>query len=240
MIRSFSAALLVLFAVASVQAAPAPPSSDRSKRAIARVTPGLQAALAPMNLRPGAPIHIRIFKQERELELWVDRGERFVHFRTYPICAFSGDLGPKVRQGDNQSPEGFYSVAATQLNPASQFHLSFNLGYPNQYDRANGRTGSALMVHGNCVSIGCYAMTDRVIEEIYALADAALRGGQGAFAVHIFPFRMTDAALAKHGDSAWQSFWRDLKAAYDLFERSHRPPRITVRDRRYVVSPALP
>ena len=121
-----------------------------------------------------------------------------------------------------------------QLNPSSRFHLSFDLGYPNAYDRAHGRTGSALMVHGDCVSIGCYAMTDAGIEEIYALADAALRGGQTLFRMHVFPFRLTAENLLQHRYSRWYSFWENLQEGYRLFEEHGRPPDVEVRDGEYV------
>ena len=213
------------------------PTTARSAGVIRRLTPQLQTALASQQLQFGSPIYIRIFKTERELELWIDNGRRYLLFRTYPICTFSGNLGPKLREGDRQSPEGFYAVGPAQLNPASQFHLSFNLGYPNAYDRAHSRTGSALMVHGNCVSIGCYAMTDRYIEEIYTLADAALRNGQPQFKVHVFPFKMVPETLAKHRTSPWYSFWQELKAGYDAFEHHRQPPQVSVRAGEYIVQP---
>lgn len=180
---------------------------------------------------------MRIFKESEELEVWVQAGEVFKHFKTYEICNFSGHLGPKLKTGDHQSPEGFYTVAARQLNPHSRFHLSFNLGYPNAYDRAHQRTGDALMVHGNCVSIGCYAMTDNYIEEIYTLADAALRNGQSSFQVHAFPFRLTDTTLARHKTSQWFSFWQNLREGYDYFEKHKTPPKVTVNKKRYVFLP---
>ncbi len=211
------------------------PESKRSAAATARAAVELSPRLSRQGLRLGSPILLRIFKEDEILEAWVRNEEsgRFVLFSTYPICYFSGTLGPKQRQGDRQSPEGFYSVAAAQLNPNSQFHLSFNLGYPNAYDRSHRRTGSALMVHGNCVSIGCYAMTDPGIEEIYTLADAALRGGQRSFQVQIFPFRMTAENLARHRGSEWAEFWSNLKEGYDLFERERVPVGVTVRAGRY-------
>jgi murein L,D-transpeptidase YafK len=177
---------------------------------------------------------VRIFKESRELELWVENDGRFALFRTYEICTFSGHLGPKLRTGDLQSPEGFYFVTPDRMNPASRFHLSFNLGYPNAYDRHHGRTGGFLMVHGDCVSIGCYAMTDAQIEEIYTLADAALRQGQPFFRVHIFPFRMTVRNMQRHRDSRWREFWRNLEEGYDFFERHGRPPNVEVRNGKYV------
>ncbi len=207
---------------------------SRHEQAAARVTPGLQRDLRAIGLDLGAPAFVRIFKREAELELWLGgKDGRYRLFRTYPICTFSGQLGPKRRQGDNQAPEGFYRVARSQLNPASRFHLAFNLGYPNAYERAHGYTGDFLMVHGNCVSIGCYAMGDAAIEEIYTVVDAALRAGQPAFEVHAFPFRLDDAALAAERDSPWFDFWSELKPGYDAFERARQPPRVSVRDRRY-------
>lgn len=231
-VAPITAALVV---IATTVAGAEIPSSPRAREAIERVRPRLAAALAERGLVPGSPIYIRIFKQERDLELWVRGRSAYALFRTYPICTYSGDLGPKLKEGDGQSPEGFYSVAPRQLNPTSSFHLSFDLGFPNAYDRAHGRTGSYLMVHGACVSIGCYAMTDAAIEEIYAMADAALRAGQRQFPVHVFPFKPTDAVMAGHHASRWFEFWSDLKRGYDSFEMSREPPAVAVRGGRYVV-----
>lgn len=214
------------------------PSTARSRKAISRVTPALERDLHNVGLHFGAPIFIRIFKESRELELWIEDDGQFKLFRTYQICTYSGRLGPKLRTGDLQSPEGFYFVTPGRLNPASQFHLSFNLGYPNAYDRHHGRTGSALMVHGDCVSIGCYAMTDAKIEEIYVLADAALQNGQPLFRVHVFPFRMAQANLHKHRRSKWLTFWENLKEGYEFFEREGRPPNVEVRGGKYVYEPS--
>lgn len=237
----FVLAALAGLAAAVLAAGEEVPSSARSREAVARVSPRLRPLLENRGLRLGAPIFIRIFKQEAVLELWVrGRDGRFALFSSYPICYFSGELGPKLRVGDRQSPEGFYTVPASALNPNSSYHLSFNLGYPNAFDRSHGRTGSALMVHGDCVSIGCYAMTDPLIEEIYTLADAALRNGQTAFQVHIFPFRMTAETLARHRRSPWHGFWENLQEGYDLFERDHVPPRVSVRDQRYRFERRLP
>ncbi len=209
------------------------PSSGRSEEVIKKVRPGLEEELRARNLSFGAPVYMRVFKESSELEVWVKNSEKFELFKNYHICYFSGDLGPKLRRGDLQSPEGFYYVKPGQLNPVSQFHLSFDIGYPNAYDRAHGRTGSALMVHGDCVSIGCYAMTDRNIEEIYALAVGAFRKGQPFFRVHVFPFRMTDENMKEHDGSKWTAFWRNLKEGYDVFEEDRRPPNVTVRNGKY-------
>jgi murein L,D-transpeptidase YafK len=200
------------------------------------VAPSLRNSLSQKGLKLGAPIFIRIFKESKILEMWLENGKQFVLFKSYPICTYSGELGPKIRTGDGQSPEGFYSVTPERMNPSSWFHLSFNIGFPNVYDRAHGRTGSSLMVHGNCVSIGCYAMTDAGIEEIYTLADAAFRNGQSFFEVHIFPFRMTGQNLDIRKNSKWFEFWKNLQEGYDWFEQTRRPPNIEVAKLRYVFS----
>ena len=192
-------------------------------------------SLEQLGLASGMPVYIRIFKQESELELWLQKDRDWVLFRTMPICAWSGRLGPKLKEGDRQSPEGFYEVSNTSLNPNSSYHLSFNLGFPNAYDRAHGRTGSFLMVHGDCLSVGCYAMTNPGIEVIYGLVEAALGNGQTQVPVHIFPFRMSDENLARHRQNRWSGFWRELKPAYDQFELLRRLPRIEVKDRQYLV-----
>jgi murein L,D-transpeptidase YafK len=195
----------------------------------------MKEELGKKDLELGSPVFIRTFKEERELELFVENKEtgKFELFRTYPIAAASGTLGPKLAEGDRQVPEGFYFVGPGAMNPNSAFHLSFNIGYPNEYDRANGRTGSFIMVHGNSVSIGCLAMTDEKIEEIYAICGAAHEGGQPFFRVHIFPFRMTDERMAAAVESEWIDFWKNLKTGYDLFEKNRIPPNVTVKDKDY-------
>lgn len=209
----------------------------RDQAAAARTRPSLTRDLTAKNLDFGAPVFIRAFKESNELELFVfnRKSEKFELFRTYVIAKSSGHLGPKLAEGDGQVPEGFYTVPPTAMNPKSQFHLSFNIGYPNDFDRANRRTGSAIMIHGSCVSIGCLAMTDEKIEEIYTLCAAAHAGGQKAFHVHIFPFRMTHGRMAKTAGSEWQSFWKNLKQGYDNFESTRRIPEITVRERQYII-----
>ena len=187
----------------------------------------------------GSPIFVRIFKEEKMLEVWMLKGEQYARYKAFPICYHSGGLGPKLREGDKQSPEGFYQVSAASMNPNSRYHLSFNLGYPNAYDRSHGRTGSYLMVHGGCSSIGCYAMTDERIEEIYTLADAALQNGQPFFQVHSFPFRMTEDNMQRHKESPWHDFWQNLKQGYELFEQYKHPPSVRVRDKHYAFSVPL-
>ncbi len=195
-----------------------------------------QALLSLKGMKPDAPIFVRIFKEESELEIWKLRDGHFELFRTYPICAWSGTLGPKVVQGDRQAPEGFYTVSRGQMNPHSNYHLAFNIGFPNAQDRANGYTGSALMVHGNCKSVGCYAMTDAYIEEIYILAREAFNGGQTRFHVHAFPFRLTAENMQRHRDNPWYPFWARLKEGYDSFDASGKPPVVKVCSKQYLVN----
>jgi murein L,D-transpeptidase YafK len=187
-----------------------------------------------------APIFIRIFKEESELELWKQRDDgRFYHFKTYPICNWSGDLGPKIRYGDRQAPEGFYRVAREQMNPDSKFHLAMNLGYPNAFDRAHQRDGNFLMIHGKCKSAGCYAMTDGLMEEIYAIARESFLGGNDGFQVHAFPFRMTRENMTRFASHEAYPFWLTIKEAYDYFELTRQLPTIAVCNRSYAVNVTL-
>ncbi len=205
--------------------------------ALKQLPAATQVMLAKKGMTQEEPILVRIFKEESELEIWKQKSDgRYYHFKTYPICTWSGELGPKVVEGDKQAPEGFYTVTPGQMNPNSQFHLAFNLGYPNSYDKVNGHTGSALMVHGDCRSAGCFAMTDALIEEIYGLAREAFRGGQEKFNVHVFPFRMTDANMKRHRKSKWYRFWKTLKVGYDDFDLTRIPPKVTVCSRQYLVN----
>lgn len=212
------------------------PQSDTSIDVHSNIVPTLKNQLSARGLQLGDPIYIRIFKKSSELELWMRKGKRFILFRTYRICDYSGYLGPKLREGDKQSPEGFYTVGVDQLNPWSNFHLSFNLGFPNKYDRAHNRTGSALMIHGRCSSAGCYAMTDSRMGEIYTIATHAISSGQQFFSVHIFPFEMTWDNLAGHNKSEWIYFWENLKEGYDFFQEHGFPPFVGVENKRYVFS----
>ena len=195
----------------------------------------LEERLALLSAKVGDPVFIRIFKEESLLEVWIRSGAEYQHLKDYFICAYSVTLGPKLQEGDRQSPEGFYKVKKYQLNPNSKFHLSFNLGFPNQYDREHNRTGSFLMVHGNCVSDGCYAMTDEKIEEIYLLVEGALQKGQKYVQVHAYPFHMTEENMALHSDSEWYDFWANLKEGYDYFEAEHLPPQVKIKNKYYSI-----
>jgi murein L,D-transpeptidase YafK len=186
------------------------------------------------------PILVRIYKEDSELEIWKQTKEgQFELLKTYPICRWSGELGPKVKQGDRQAPEGFYMITPGLMNPNSAYYLAFNMGFPNSFDRALGRTGANLMVHGDCSSSGCYAMTDDQIGEIFALARDSFEGGQRAFQVQAYPFRMTAANMAKHRDNPNMAFWRMLKEGSDHFEVTRQEPKVEVCDKRYVFN-AIP
>lgn len=182
-----------------------------------------------------SPIMVRIFKEEGQLEVWKQKDNgRYDKISSYEICKWSGKLGPKFVEGDRQAPEGFYTVQPAQMNPNSQYHLAFNMGFPNAYDRANGRTGQHLMVHGACSSAGCYSMTDESVEEIYAFGRDAFKGGQRDFQIQAFPFRMTAANMARYRNDTNYEFWKMLKQGYDAFEVTKIPPKVDVCEKRYV------
>src|ERR1700756_1579121 len=199
------------------------------------VPPKLIAEMVAKDMDLQSPILIRLFKQEAELEVWKqDRSGRFALLRTYPICRWSGDLGPKVREGDRQAPEGFYNISPAQMNPQSAYYLSFNTGYPNAYDRSLGHSGSELMVHGDCSSRGCYAMTDEQIAEIYAMGRESFFGGQKSFQFQAYPFHMTPANLAKHRNNPNMAFWKMIKEGNDHFEVTHQEPKVDFCEKKYV------
>jgi murein L,D-transpeptidase YafK len=230
-------ALLAPAAIAAAVALAGCNASDipTNGRALAPLSERMVAKIAEKNMDKGSPILVRIFKEESELEVWKqNRDGQFALLKTYPICRWSGALGPKKKQGDRQAPEGFYTITPAQMNPNSNYYLAFNTGYPNAYDRAWGRTGSELMVHGDCSSAGCYAMTDEQIQEIYALARDAFFGGQKEFQLQAFPFRMTALNMAKHRNNPNFAFWKMVKEGYDDFNATRQEPKVAVCDRRYV------
>ena len=203
-------------------------------KATKELPPELLALLRQKKMPKYSPIILRIFKEEAELEAWKqDITGRFELLKTYPICRWSGDLGPKLQEGDRQAPEGFYTIASSSMNPNSNYYLSINVGYPNSFDKANDRAGSLLMIHGDCSSSGCYAMTDEQISEIYSLARDSLIG-RPAFQVQAYPFRLTPANLARHRNSPSLAFWKMLKIGNDYFETSHLEPKVDVCNRLYV------
>jgi murein L,D-transpeptidase YafK len=210
-------------------------SMDMDVRHLEPIPPKLVAEMGSKGMSPRDPILIRIYKQESELEIWkLDRSGKYALLKTYPMCRWSGKLGPKSREGDRQAPEGFYTVSARQMNPRSEFYLSFNLGYPNPLEKALGYSGSALMVHGACSSSGCYAVTDDGVAEIYAVAREALTGGQTNFQVQALPFRMTPENLARYRNNSNYAFWQNLKLGADIFDVTRMPPKVGYCGRRYI------
>lgn len=223
------ASLLVIVALAACS----PLEGDG--RHLVPLSGAAKSRLAMMASTPEAAMMVRIFKEEDTLEVWKQRRDgSYALFKSYEICTWSGELGPKMREGDRQAPEGFYTITPALLNPNSSYYLAFNLGFPNKYDRTYGRTGSHLMVHGACSSAGCYAMEDDQIAEIYALARESFKGGNRSFEVQIFPFRMTPQNLAKHQSSPHFEFWKNIKEGHDYFEVANHPPSWDVCNGRYV------
>ncbi len=200
-----------------------------------RLTNATLSRMKALNMDRNSPIMIRIFKEEGVMEVWkANTSNRYALLKSYQICAWSGKLGPKTKEGDRQAPEGFYDITKAQMNPNSRYYLAFNIGYPNAYDRSLNRGGTNLMVHGACSSSGCYSMTDAQVQEIFALANDAFAGGQEAFQIQALPFRMTADNMARHKDSPNLDFWKMLKVGYDQFEISHRPPVVNVCNHTYV------
>jgi murein L,D-transpeptidase YafK len=208
---------------------------DSNKKHLRPISPQTMSLMQEKGMTKESPILLRIYKEESELEIWKKTtAGNYELLKKFGICKWSGELGPKVKQGDRQAPEGFYFIRPEQMNPHSSYHLAFNLGFPNDFDRAHNRTGAHLMVHGDCSSSGCYAMTDEQISEIFALAREAFDGGQLAFQVQAFPFRMTSANLARHRNNPNVPFWRMLKEGSDHFEVTRQEPKIDVCARRYI------
>jgi murein L,D-transpeptidase YafK len=216
--------------MAALGALPLPGTPDLSS---------LEQRLAAAGIDGGAPLFLRIFKAESELEVWARKGGTFTLFATYPICHWSGSLGPKLVDGDKQNPEGFYEINRRRLHRSARWPQALNLGFPNALDRFHKRTGSHILIHGGCSSIGCFAMTNAVVEEIFGLVERAIKKGQDRVHVHVFPFRMTEENLARYAESEWAPFWRNLKDGYDAFERTRLPPKIGVCQNRYVVREML-
>jgi len=231
-LRALLAAAAIAAAITVAGCGGEPGASNRHMQPLSE---RVLAELKAKKMEKESPILMRIFKEESELEVWKqDDSGRFAHLRTYPICRWSGELGPKIRVGDRQAPEGFYTITPSLMNPNSSHYLAINTGFPNAYDRANGRTGEFLMIHGGCSSAGCYAMTDEQIAEIYALAREAFFGGQTSFQLQAYPFRMTPLNMARHRNSPHLAFWKMIKEGHDQFEVTHLEPRVGVCDKRYV------
>jgi murein L,D-transpeptidase YafK len=212
-----------------------------SAKALKPLSQEMLGELEKRNMPKESPILVRLFKEESEVEVWKqDTSGRFALLKTYPICRWSGELGPKTKEGDRQAPEGFYTIKPAQMNPNSHYYLSFDIGYPNAFDKAHGFTGSNLMVHGDCSSRGCYAMTDEQISEIYALARESFFGGQRSFQVQAYPFRMTPLNMARHRNNPNMAFWKMLKVGNDHFEITRLEPKVDFCEKRYVFDAEAP
>src|SRR5579871_5502705 len=191
--------------------------------------------MTKLDATPSSPTLIRAYKKEAELEIWKMKSDgHYALLKTYPMCRWSGQLGPKKREGDMQVPEGFYTIAPGQMNPNSHYYLAFNVGYPNAYDRAYGRTGGNVMVHGVCSSAGCFSMTDEQVADIYAIARESFAGGQREIQLQSYPFHMTPENMAKFRLDPNIAFWKDLKNGSDHFEVTKDEPSVTVCGKRYV------
>ena len=207
-------------------------SSGRSQQPISSAT---LAEMDKLDTTPSAPTIIRTYKKEAEFEIWKMKSNgEYALLKTYPMCRWSGQLGPKKREGDMQVPEGFYTIAPGQMNPNSHYYLSFNVGYPNAYDRAYGRSGGNVMVHGVCSSAGCFSMTDEQVADIYAIARESFAGGQREIQLQSYPFHMTAENLAKFRLDPNIDFWKDLKNGSDHFEVAKAEPSVLVCGKRYV------
>ena len=216
-------------------------ASVTSERALRPLSSELASECKRRTCPRSSPILVRIFKEESELEVWKqDANGQFALLKSYPICRWSGELGPKVKEGDRQAPEGFYAITPGQMNPNSNYYLAFNLGFPNAFDRANDRSGAFLMVHGDCSSSGCYAMTDEQIQEIYTLGRDAFLGGQKSFQVQAYPFHMTATNIAKHRNNPAMAFWRNIKEGNDHFMVSRAEPKVDVCEKHYVFDAEAP
>jgi len=225
----------VLLGAAALALAACSETNSGAPKELRPVPAKLVYEMKSQGMRETSPIFVRLFKEESKLEIWKQLPSgKYALLKTYDICKWSGELGPKIKEGDRQAPEGFYTVTPAQMNPNSSYYLSFNIGYPNTYDRAYGRTGTHIMVHGACSSAGCYSMTDEDAGEIFALARDAFKGGQRQFQIQAYPFRMTPENLARHRGDPNMDFWMNLKEGYDHFEVSRQVPSVDVCDKRYV------
>ena len=227
------AALLSLLSMALMLAACGELTPDA--KANAPLSSELVGKIRDIGSTPGAPTMLRIFKQDSVMEVWKQTSAGpYKLLTTFKICAWSGGLGPKIAEGDRQAPEGFYDITPGLMNPYSSYYLSFNTGFPNKFDRSYGRTGVNLMVHGDCSSAGCYAMTDKEIADIFSLVRESFKGGSRAVQLEIFPFRMTPQNLAKEAGNVNMGFWQNIKTGYDTFELTRKPPTWDVCGKKYV------
>jgi len=214
-------------------------NADRSASGSARIAAAERARLGTVQELfgqaglgfPPAALLFRAFKQDMRLEVWAQSKptDPWVHVTTYEICYGSGGLGPKRKQGDRQVPEGFYTI--NYFNPATPYHLGMQVSYPNSSDRILGDPhdpGSEIMIHGDCVSVGCLAMSDERSEELWLMATTVVQKVGGKVHVHIFPARDMAALLASGQYPAMREFWENLKEGLDYFNAKRALPRIAV------------
>ena len=225
-------ALLLLFSLAAGGQTTIP-DSKRAADIRQKMWPRLQKELKTRGLKEDQPVFIRIIKETGILQLWVLSDKEYELFKSYEVCNYSGGLGTKTHDGDNKSPEGYYTITPGQLHPNSEYHLAINIGYPNPLERQLRYTGDAIMIHGDCASIGCYAMTDPIIEEIYTMVYQAFAHGQKSIQLSIVPFKMDDEHMKTYASSPNYPFWKNLKEGYDLFQKTHIPPVVTVNNKTY-------
>ena len=207
---------------------------DKSPSSVAAVKEGLLAEeLASKGLKLGSPVFLRVYKQSSKMELWIAQGPRYALFKTYRICRWSGALGPKMFEGDRQSPEGLYHITSEDLIVNPRWHRAMNINYPNRFDVVNGRGGSGILIHGKCGSVGCFAIQDNNVEEVYNVVRAALHNGQVSIPVLALPFSFAKYAPAVEDTLKLNEFWSDLRRADILFNRDRVPPTAWVCDGRY-------
>ncbi len=224
--------ITALLAIASCTSSPN--QAVISARAVTPIPATTLAALDQISSSRDAPILIRAYKKESEIEIWKQtKSGTFALMKTYPVCRWSGQLGPKTHEGDRQVPEGFYTVTPSQMNPNSALWLAFNVGYPNAMERSLGRNGGDIMVHGTCSSRGCFAMTNEQIEEIYAVMRESFAGGQKSIQFQSYPFHMTAENLAKFRNDPNLPFWKNLKEGSDRFEVTKVEPAVGYCGSRY-------
>ncbi len=212
-----------------------------SVRASHPLSARMSALMQEKGVAQNSAVLIRTYKKEAEFEIWKMKPDgRYTHLKTFPMCRWSGQLGPKMAEGDRQVPEGFYKITPGQMNPRSEYYLSFNVGYPNAYDRAHGASGGSIFVHGACSSAGCFSMTDEQIDQIYAVAREAFNGGQQAIQMQSYPFKMNAENLAKYRNDPNIGFWSQLKEGADNFEVSKQDVNVGVCGRHYVFNTTTP
>ncbi|UKT62576.1 L,D-transpeptidase family protein [Pedobacter mucosus] len=185
---------------------------------------------------------INAYKTEGKLEIWLKNKSKrsYSLFKIYDFCAHSGTLGPKIIEGDGQTPEGFYYINV--FNPLSSFHLSLGLNYPNSVDSArtgkDKKPGGDIYIHGNCVTVGCIPLTDEMIKEVYILAVESRNSGQDKIPVNIFPFKMTNGNMKKHlvQFPSQKGFWQTLQQGYRSFEKNGNMAKILEVNGNYLIS----